>query len=63
VNILFDEDRLQSVFCCTAGHVAGHAENIPQKLATSAQAFELVCRYGDPRFIVRIVPVSNLNTE
>jgi len=43
--------------CFTAGHVVGHADNHPEKLATSALAFELVCHYGGPRFTVRVIPV------
>jgi len=31
VNILFDEVKLKRVLRFTAGHVAGHAEDIPQK--------------------------------
>lgn len=63
VNILFDEVKLKSVVRFTAGHVVGHAENCPEKLATSALAFELVCHYGGPRFTVRIVPVANLDAK
>jgi len=48
VNILFDEVKLKSVLRFTAGHVVGHADNRPEKLATSALAFALVCHYGGP---------------
>jgi hypothetical protein len=63
VNVLFDEVKLKSVLRFTAGHVAGHAANEPEKLATSALAFELVCHCGGPRFIVRVVPVANLDAK
>ena len=63
VNILFDEVKLKSVLRFTAGHVVGHADNQPEKLATSALAFELVCHYGGPRFTVRVIPVEHLNAQ
>jgi len=61
VNILFDEVKLESCLRFTGGHVVGHADNQPEKLATSALALELVCHYGGPRFTVRIIPVARVN--
>ena len=63
VNILFDEVKLKSVLRFTAGHVVGHADNRPEKLATSALAFELVCHYGGPRFTVRVIPVVQVDAN
>jgi len=63
VNILFDEVKVKSTVRLTAGHVVGHAENCPEKLATSALVFEIVCHYGGPRFTARIVPVANLDAQ
>ena len=55
--LMFDEVKVKSHLRFTAGHVVGHADNHPEKLATSALAFELVCHYGGPRFTVRVIPV------
>lgn len=63
VNILFDEVKLKSALRFTGGHVAGHATNHPEKLASSALAFELVCHYGGPRFLFRVIPVVNLDAR
>ena len=63
VNILFDEVKLKSALRFSAGHIAWHAANKSEKLATSALAFELVCHYGGPRFVVRVVPVANLDAR
>ncbi|ESO04058.1 hypothetical protein HELRODRAFT_173132 [Helobdella robusta] len=60
INILYDEVQLKSVLRFTAGHVVGHAENQPEKLTTSALAFELVCHYGGPRFTIRITDANSL---
>lgn len=63
VNILFDEVKLKSVLRFTAGHIAGHASNHPEMLATAALAFELVCHYGGPRFVIRVIPVASLDAQ
>ena len=62
VNILFDEVKFKSCLRFTGGHV-GHADNQPEKLATSALAFELVCHCGGPRFTVRIIPDAQLHAK
>ncbi|ESO06788.1 hypothetical protein HELRODRAFT_170806 [Helobdella robusta] len=63
VNILFGEVKLKSVLRFTAGLVVGYADNQPEKLATSALAFELVCHYGGPRFTIRIISVAKLDAN
>lgn len=63
VNILFDEVKLKSTLRFTAGHVVGHADNHPEQLVASALAFELVCHYGGPRFVVRVIPVAKLDAN
>jgi hypothetical protein len=63
VNVVFDEVKLKSVHRFTGGHVSGHEAKKPQKLATSALAFELICHYGGPRFTVRVIPVANLDAK
>ena len=60
VNILFDEVKLKQAMRFTGGHVVGHAENNGNVLATSALVTEIVCHYGGPRKIMRIIPVSCL---
>ena len=44
------------------GHVVGHAANKPKELATSALVIELICHYGGPRYIIRIIPVTCLKS-
>lgn len=61
--LMFDEVKVKSHLRFTAGHVVGHADNHPEKLATSALAFELVCHYGGPLFTVRVIPVEKLNAN
>jgi len=34
VNILFDEAKLKSCLRFSGGHIVGHADNQPEKLAT-----------------------------
>ena len=63
VNILFDKVKLKSALRFTADHVVGHADNQPEKLATSALAFELVRHHGGPRFTVHVIPVVKLNAN
>ena len=55
--------KLKSALRFTADHVVGHADNQPEKLATSALAFELVRHHGGPRFTVRVIPVVKLNAD
>jgi hypothetical protein len=61
LNLLFDEVKLKSELCYTAGHVVGLATNNSELLATSAVTFEAVCHYGGPRFILRVYPVAKIN--
>jgi hypothetical protein len=63
LNILFDEVKLRSSLRFTAGHIMGHAQNVPDQLSSSALCFEAICHHGGPRFIIRVVPVTKLNSK
>jgi len=63
VNILFDEVKLKRALRFSGGHILGHAANLSQDLATSALVFEMICHYGGPRLVIRIIPVSCLSAE
>ena len=62
VNILFDEVKLKKAMRFTGGHVVGQAANKPEELATSALVIDLICHYGGPRNIIRIIPVACLKS-
>ena len=47
----------------TGGHIQGYADDKHNTLATSALVFEMICHYGGPRYILKIVPVACLNAE
>ena len=62
VNILFDDVKLKKAMRFTWGHIVDHAANKPEELATSALVFELICHYGEPRYIIRIIPIASLKS-
>lgn len=62
-NILFDEVKLKKAMRFTGGHIVGHAANKPEELATSALVIELICHYGGPRYIIKIIPVTRLKSN
>ena len=66
VNVLFDEVKLVQTMRFTAGHIVGFAtnnESDDEMLATHALVVEIVCHFGGPRYILRVCPVSKLNSE
>ena len=64
VNVLFDEVKLTQAMRFSGGHVIGYATNGESEiLATHAMVIELVCHFGGPRYILRVHPVSKLNSE
>ena len=54
--------KLKQATLFTAGHIIGHATNQTELLATSALTFEIVCHYGGPRLVIRVHPVSKLDS-
>ena len=66
VNILFDEVKLTETLRYSGGHVVGYAQNgsgDTEVLATHALVIEVVCHFGGPRYILRIYPVTKLNSD
>ena len=57
VNILFDEVKLTQTTRFTGGHILGHAKNAnaADGLATHALVVELVCHYGGPKYVLRVI--------
>ena len=43
----------------------GHAtnDNTDDALATHAPVVELVCHHGDPKYVLRVIPVAKLNAK
>ena len=63
VNVLFDEVKLKSALRFLVGHILAQALNSSNQLASSALPFQIVCHHDGPRFVIRVLPVANLNAK
>ena len=68
MNILFNEVKLIQAMRFTGGHVIGYANNTSEdladnnsvELATHALVIEIICHFGGPRYILRVLPVAKI---
>ncbi len=64
VNILFDEVKFtETLRWYSGGRVVSYAQNgsgDTEVLTTHALVIEVVCHFGDPKYILRIYPVAKL---
>ena len=61
--VIFDEIYVKMALLFHGGSVFGKAIDNPSKLAKSVLGIMVVCLYGGPKFLVKMLPVANLNAE
>ena len=59
--VLVDEVYVKPSLQYHGGHIFGKAANNPDALANTVLAIMIKCLNGGPRFLVKMIPVSNLN--
>ena len=61
--VIFDEIYVKMAMLFRGGSVFGKAIHNPSKLAQSVLGITMVCLYGGAKFLVKMLPVANLNSE
>ena len=61
--LLLDEVYVKPMLTYHGGNIFGHAVNDSSSLAKTVLAFMVVCLYGGPKFLVKMLPVSKLDSD
>ena len=61
--LLIDEVYVKSALESQCRHVFGSALNKPYKLAKTLLCFMVVCTFGGPNFMCKMIPVKELDSE
>ena len=61
--VMFDEIYVKMAMLFHGGTVFGKAVDEPTKLAKTVLGIMVVCLYGGPRFLSKMLPVANLNAD
>ena len=66
VNMIYDGVKITETLRYSGGRVVGYAQNGSgdgEVLAIYALVIEVVCHFGGPKYILRIYPVTKLNSD
>ena len=61
--VLHDEIFVKKMLLYHGGYLFGKAVNDPSSLAKTILEIMIVCLYGGPRFLSKMIPVSKLNSQ
>ena len=61
--ILVDEIHVKPCLLYHGGELFGRARNNPSELASSVLAVMIVCMFGGPKFIAKVIPVKKVSAE
>ena len=61
--LLLDEVYVKPMLTYHGGNTFGHAVNASSSLAKTVLDFMVVCLYGGPKFLVKMLPVSKLDSD
>ena len=61
--LLLDEVYVKSVLQYLGGEVFGQATNDPSKPANTILSYMVVCMFGGPRFLCKMLPVRRLGAD
>ena len=61
--LLLNEVYVKPMLTCHGGQLFGKAVNDKSNLAKTVLAFMVVCFYGGPKFLIKMLPVNNLNLD
>ena len=61
--VLHDEVYVKKMLLYHGGTLFGKAVNDPSSLAKTILGIMIVCLYGGPRFLSKMIPVSKLNSQ
>ena len=61
--VLIDEVYIKSMLQYHGGEVFGQALNNSTKLANTVLSYVVVCMYGGPKFLCKMLPVKELNAD
>ena len=61
--VLLDEVYVKSMLQYRGGEVFGQATNNPNKLANTVLSYLVVCMFGGPKFLCKMLPVKELSAD
>ena len=61
--VLIDKFYIKSMLQYHGGEVFGQALNNSTKLANTVLSYMVVCMYGGPKFLCKMLPVKELNAD
>jgi len=61
--VLLDEVYVKSMLQYHGGKIFGHATNNPDMLANTMLSFMVVCMFGGPKFLCKMLPVRKLDAD
>ena len=61
--LLLDEVYVKPMFAYHGGQLFGKPVNDSSSIAKTVLAFMIVCCYGGPKFLVKMLPISNLDSD